>query len=137
MVSEKCLWRNERSRLTGSSCVSERPKSALEDTLQSLPAKTARHGPKPSAVHFDHWQRGDQMTTRVTGRSTTKRREKRKNTIGKVIPDSNGSTDNSLGKPIWEVVAELGAQIPDEEWSKWPSDGSTNYKHYLYGRPKK
>jgi len=39
-------------------------------------------------------------------------------------------------KPIWEIAAELGAQIPDEEWAKVPHDGSINYKHYLYGHPK-
>lgn len=39
-------------------------------------------------------------------------------------------------RPIWEVVAEIGAQIPDEEWAKVPDDGSVNYKHYLYGAPK-
>lgn len=36
-------------------------------------------------------------------------------------------------RPIWEVVAEIGAQIPDEEWAKVPNDGSINYRHYLYG----
>ncbi len=44
--------------------------------------------------------------------------------------------DNTRRKPIWEIAVELGAQIPDEEWAKWPSDGSINYKHYLYGTPK-
>ena len=40
-------------------------------------------------------------------------------------------------RPIWEVIVEIGEQIPDEEWAKVPSDASTNYKHYLYGIPKK
>ena len=39
-------------------------------------------------------------------------------------------------KPIWEIAAELGAQIPEEEWAKVPSDLSTNLDHYLYGAPK-
>ncbi|MBW4582734.1 MAG: hypothetical protein KME42_24460 [Tildeniella nuda ZEHNDER 1965/U140] len=39
-------------------------------------------------------------------------------------------------RPIWEVVAEIGAQIPDEEWAKLPDDGAVNYKHYLYGATK-
>lgn len=37
---------------------------------------------------------------------------------------------------IWEVVAEIGAQIPDEKWAKLPDDGAVNYKHYLYGATK-
>jgi len=40
-------------------------------------------------------------------------------------------------RPIWEVIVEIGEQIPDEEWVKVPSDASTNYKHYLYGTPQK
>ena len=39
-------------------------------------------------------------------------------------------------RPIWELVVELGAQIPEEEWAKVPDDASINFKHYLYGAPK-
>jgi len=38
-------------------------------------------------------------------------------------------------RPVWEVVVEIGAQIPEEEWAKVPDDASINYKHYLYGTP--
>ncbi len=40
-------------------------------------------------------------------------------------------------RPIWEVIAEISNEIPDEEWEKLPSDGSVNHDHYLYGAPKK
>ncbi|MBI3248924.1 MAG: hypothetical protein HYZ50_20675 [Deltaproteobacteria bacterium] len=40
-------------------------------------------------------------------------------------------------RPIWEVISEIGEQIPDEEWATVPSDASINYKHYLYGTPQK
>ena len=40
-------------------------------------------------------------------------------------------------RPIWEVIVEIGAQIPDEKWATVPDDASINYKHYLYGAPKK
>lgn len=40
-------------------------------------------------------------------------------------------------RPIWEVIAEIGEQIPDEEWANVPSGASINYKHSLYGTPKK
>ena len=40
-------------------------------------------------------------------------------------------------RPIWEVIVEIGAQIPDEVWATVPDDASINYKHYLYGAPKK
>ena len=31
-------------------------------------------------------------------------------------------------RPIWEVVAEIGRQIPDEEWGQIPQDASVNYR---------
>ncbi len=40
-------------------------------------------------------------------------------------------------RPIWEVVAEIGSQISDEEWEKVPDDSAINYKHHLYGTPVK
>jgi len=40
-------------------------------------------------------------------------------------------------RPIWEVIVEIGAQIPDEVWATVPDDASINYKHYLYSAPKK
>jgi len=40
-------------------------------------------------------------------------------------------------RPIWEVIAEISSQVPDEEWAKLPTDGAENHDHYLYGAPKK
>ena len=36
-------------------------------------------------------------------------------------------------RPIWQVIVELGEEIPDKEWEKVPPDASMNYKQYLYG----
>jgi hypothetical protein len=44
--------------------------------------------------------------------------------------------DADLNRPIWEVFADLAAQVPDEELDKIPHDGSENLDHYLYGAPK-
>ena len=58
-------------------------------------------------------------------------------------PEAVEPTCDSFGvhtaqkRPIWEVVVEIGAQIPDEVWATVPDDASINYKHYLYGAPKK
>ena len=40
-------------------------------------------------------------------------------------------------RPIWEIIVELGEQIPEEELDKIPTDLSRNYKHYLYGAPRR
>lgn len=41
------------------------------------------------------------------------------------------------GKPIWEVIRELGETIPEEERARIPVDGSLNIDHYLYGAPRR
>ncbi len=40
-------------------------------------------------------------------------------------------SDNQI--PFWQMVVDLGAQIPDEEWAKIPDDASVNLDRYLYG----
>ena len=53
-------------------------------------------------------------------------------------PTCDGSGVHTAQKrPIGEVIVEIGAQIPDEVWATVPDDASINYKHYLYGAPKK
>ena len=39
-------------------------------------------------------------------------------------------------RPFWEIIAELGEQIPAEDRSSVPHDGGKNYKRCLYGTPK-
>jgi hypothetical protein len=40
-------------------------------------------------------------------------------------------------RPIWEVIEEIGASVPANEWDKVPTDGAINLDHYLYGHAKK
>lgn len=46
-------------------------------------------------------------------------------------------TANKDDRPIWEVIREISAEVPDEEWAKLPTDGAEQHDHYLYGSPKK
>ena len=39
-------------------------------------------------------------------------------------------------RPIWEIIAEIGRSVPEEEWARIPADSSINHDHYLYGAPK-
>lgn len=32
--------------------------------------------------------------------------------------------------PIWELVAEISAQVPDEEWQKLPTDLARRFDYY-------
>ena len=40
-------------------------------------------------------------------------------------------------RPIWEEIAEISAQVPEEAWQNVPTDGSEQHDHYLYGAPKR
>ncbi len=33
-------------------------------------------------------------------------------------------------RPIWEIAAEISAQIPDSEWAKVPTDLAKNFDKY-------
>ncbi|WP_292705584.1 hypothetical protein [Nostoc sp. NMS2] len=32
--------------------------------------------------------------------------------------------------PIWELVAEISVQVPDEEWQKLPTDLARRFDNY-------
>lgn len=40
-------------------------------------------------------------------------------------------------RPIEDVLAELGREVPEEEWSRLPADLAENIDHYVYGTPKR
>ncbi len=39
-------------------------------------------------------------------------------------------------KPFWQVIVEIGQQVPPEEWDKLPKDFARNFEHYMYGAPR-
>ena len=39
-------------------------------------------------------------------------------------------------KPIWEIMEEISASVPDSEWAKVPTDLAKNFHHYRHGAPK-
>jgi len=63
-------------------------------------------------------------------------------TIKKVIRVDNvdvsaiGAVDyNEKAKPVWEMIREIGAKVPETEWDQVPTDLSKELDHYLYGSP--
>ena len=49
---------------------------------------------------------------------------------------SNGQSQGTAQKRIWEVAAEIGASVPAADWGKVPTDLAKNVDHYLYGAKK-
>jgi hypothetical protein len=47
--------------------------------------------------------------------------------LSNISPDI---TYDATARPIWEIVVEIGSQIPPEEWEKIPTDLSKNFDHY-------
>lgn len=57
-------------------------------------------------------------------------------TIDRTASQAISQPEASLAtRSFWEAVAEIGAQIPDEEWTKIPADASLNPDRYLYNTP--
>ena len=53
--------------------------------------------------------------------------------------DGAKAEEQNAGGPLASVLAlvqEMEKSVPPEEWASLPTDGSINYKHYLYGHPK-
>ena len=50
-------------------------------------------------------------------------------------PPINGSTEHA--RPIWEEIAEIMADVPEEVLAKLPPDGAEEHDHYIYGTPKR
>lgn len=40
-------------------------------------------------------------------------------------------------RTLGEQIAEIFADITDEEWEKLPTDGAEQHDHYIYGTPKR
>lgn len=51
-----------------------------------------------------------------------------------VLNASNKFTFDYNAPPIWEVVAKISAQVPDEEWQKLPADLAMNFDNYQRDR---
>ena len=54
--------------------------------------------------------------------------------LEKSINSPNKFTFDHNAPPIWEVVAKLSAQVPDEEWQKLPTDLAMNFDDYQRDR---
>jgi hypothetical protein len=43
----------------------------------------------------------------------------------------------SSDRPIWEVIAAIMKDVPDEVFDRLPKDGASQVDHYIYGLPKR
>jgi hypothetical protein len=55
-----------------------------------------------------------------------------------VVPDARDEVEgNPAHQTLWEMIQELAAGVPDEEFLKLPVDGAEQLDHYIYGSPKR
>ena len=53
--------------------------------------------------------------------------------VSETINDRDKAADiqyDPTAKPIWEIAVQIGANIPESEWEKVPSDLSKNFDLY-------
>ena len=53
-----------------------------------------------------------------------------------LLPAGEGVVANPE-RPIEEIIRELAAEVPQEEWDRLPRDLTDNLDHYIYGTPKR
>ncbi len=46
------------------------------------------------------------------------------------IPTAVEPQNNPTPQPIWEILQEIGATVPESEWEKVPNDWSKNFDLY-------
>jgi hypothetical protein len=51
--------------------------------------------------------------------------------------EPNGTSSTEQARPIWEEIAEIIKDVPEEEFRKLPCDGAEQLDHYIYGTPKR
>jgi hypothetical protein len=52
-----------------------------------------------------------------------------------VIPVGAVNHDETA-KPVWELISEIRAEVPEKDWDQLPTDLSKELDHYLYGTPR-
>ena len=57
--------------------------------------------------------------------------------VDKMLKEEQEPQPRENRRPIWEIIADLSAEVPMEEWAKLPTDGAEQHDHYLYGSPKR
>ncbi len=59
----------------------------------------------------------------------------------KISENENLPHDEEMQTPktrkLFQKLEELRAKLPKDVWENYPTDGSLNHDHYLYGAPKK
>lgn len=55
--------------------------------------------------------------------------------VQKGAPDEPPHADTKK-EAVWEVLADMGASLPKEDWARVPKDLAKNLDNYLYGPQK-
>lgn len=53
-----------------------------------------------------------------------------------LLPEGEEPYD-ATARPIEDIISELAAEVPQEEWARVPKDLAENLDHYLYGAPRR
>jgi hypothetical protein len=53
------------------------------------------------------------------------------------LQDEQNSVAESSDRPIWEVIADVMKDVPDEVFDRLPKDGASQVDHYIYGLAKR
>ncbi|MGG6242753.1 antitoxin family protein [Nodosilinea sp. AN01ver1] len=93
-----------------------------QDTTLAVPGASTPTNQSQNEEHDLSLNQDDLLTEKQTAQD--------QNGASQAKALSNSFTFDAAATPIWELAAQLSAQVPDEEWEKLPTDLSKRFDHY-------
>lgn len=107
-------------------------------TLDSGETPGGRFDPSQEAMVLEALYRHREVRLRVKGIAEFNEADRTLRGFVRVdhveIVSTTSSTYDETARPIWEVIAEIGARAPAGTWDNLPTDLSTRVDEYLAGR---
>ena len=85
---------------------------------------------KANALRDEAWRKEQEAISQIESLITKVRTGHNKINAASEVPAVKEFSYDPEARPIWEIVMEIGAEIPDEEWAKVPTDLSKNFDYY-------
>jgi type I restriction enzyme S subunit len=85
---------------------------------------------KANALRDEAWRKEQEAISQIESLITKVRTSQNKIDAASEVQAVKEFSYDPDARPIWEIVREIGAEIPDEEWAKVPTDLSKNFDYY-------
>jgi len=85
---------------------------------------------KANQLRDEAWRNEQEAISKLESLISKKQIPQTKPEMLQKTPTSDVMTYDSNALPIWELAAQLSAQVPDDEWKKLPKDLAQKFDYY-------